>query len=245
MKYLRHSMMVLGLLAATPAAAQTLNLFEPTQAAAQRDAPFAGPALPALGPVAAGGFTLRSTSRFGDEYHTVLADSAGNAIDLRWRSGERVVLPQQAGYAVINVSGSAVTLQQPANVPCQPDEARGVRCLDAQTALLTLATLNPVQRSMAPGSSGAMGPQPTPTVNADMPGSDADGNPVFVNPFSGVMMQQEDLTPEQVQARAERAQNRAQRLQQFQAERIPDDQIPPGMRLVRTPFGDRLVPVRQ
>ncbi len=229
------------------ALAQELTLFEATQGQQGPEAPQQQSMQP-LGPAAnAGGFTLRSSSRFGDEYHSVLLDAAGNAIDVRWRSGQTVALPQHPGYAVVGVSGSELTLQQPDGVPCIPAEAAGVRCLDTGTALLSLATLSPLPGAVASDADAAavMGPQPVTTAEGDIVSTDANGNAVFINPFSGAVMPPEELTPEQAQARAERAQARAQRLQQFQPERIPEDQVPPGMRLVRTPFGDRLVPIRE
>jgi hypothetical protein len=224
--------------------AQALSLFDTSQGQeAQVQGPRPSFVVSAQG--AAPQFALRSTSRFGDEYLAVLVDGAGNPIDVRWRSGQQVALPQQPGYAVVNVSASALTLQQPADQPCQPDDARGIRCLDAQTALLSLATLSPVQPAVVPGREGLMGPQPAISTNDADVVLDSAGNAVFVNPFSGAVMAPDVPTPEQLQARAQRAQTRAQRLQQFPVERIADDQVPPGMRLVRTPFGDRLVPIRE
>lgn len=68
---------------------------------------------------------------------------------------------------------------------------------------------------------------------------------VYVNPFNGQQQVVDQMTPEMQAAREARQRARADRLGQFQPVRIPDDQIPPGMRRVTTPFGDRLVPERE
>jgi hypothetical protein len=70
-------------------------------------------------------------------------------------------------------------------------------------------------------------------------------NAEFINPFVNIAADAAPMQDAEMAARADRARARAERLEQFQVERIADDQIPPGMRRVRTPFGDRLVPVRE
>lgn len=188
-------------------------------------------------------FSLRSNSRFGDEYRSVLVDGSGNTVDIRWVPGTTVAVPGQSGYTVINVNAQELTLQQP--VPCIAVEGTGVRCLDPNTAVLSLATLAPLKQN---GNSlqadeaiviggDVMGPQQAVVMGPD-------GEQEFINPFAAAVMEQQGIDVEQA-GRTERARARAERLQQFQVERIPDDQVPPGMRLVRTPFGDRLVPIRE
>lgn len=231
-------------LASASSPAQQLTLFEPVQTDSPREAPAAALQAAALPGVTAAGFTLRSNSRFGDEYQIVLVDREGNAVNVRWRAGERVALPQHAGYAVVDVNGSALTLQQPPGVPCAADATAGVSCSGPDTAVLSLATLGALQRKPS-AADAVMGPQRPPPVDPDAAVvRGADGNPVFVNPFSGPVLGPADLTPEAIQARAaERARGRSQRLQQLQVQRIPEDQVPPGLRVVRTPFGDTLVPI--
>ena len=74
----------------------------------------------------------------------------------------------------------------------------------------------------------------------------ANGQQVFRNPFSGELeVAEQQLSPEELAARAERQAARRGRLSNFQLERISEADVPPGMRLVRTPFGDRIVPVRE
>jgi hypothetical protein len=237
---------LLLMLAASAAGAQTLTVFEPLQAEAGAAAAVpSGPVFVAPGQDPNSGLLLRSASRFGDEYLVVLADRAGNTVDLRWSKGQKLLVPQHPGYVLTQVEAAEVTLQQPPGSPCTPDAVSGVRCIAPDTAVLSLATLGPVQQR-APAAPGPRRGRPLLQEGEDGMLRDSAGNPIFVNPFTGELTNAEDTPPEQqAAARAQRAQARTQRVQQFQVERIPDDQVPPGMRLVRTPFGDRLVPLRE
>ena len=58
----------------------------------------------------------------------------------------------------------------------------------------------------------------------------------------GTYLSRCNLTPEQLAARDERRQRRAEQFRNFEIVRIPDDEIPEGMQRVRTPFGDSLEP---
>jgi hypothetical protein len=72
------------------------------------------------------------------------------------------------------------------------------------------------------------------------------GQGFFVNPFSGQAELVDQQSPEQQATRDARQRARGERLNRLvEASRIPDDQIPPGMRRVTTPFGDSLVPERE
>jgi hypothetical protein len=72
------------------------------------------------------------------------------------------------------------------------------------------------------------------------------GQGFFVNPFSGQAELVDQQSPDQQSAREARQRARGERLNRLvEASRIPDDQVPAGMRRVTTPFGDRLVPERE
>ena len=62
------------------------------------------------------------------------------------------------------------------------------------------------------------------------------------NPFSGELQEAPNLSAEEITAREERRQARAEQFRNFEIVRIADDEIPEGMQRIRTPFGDRLEP---
>lgn len=260
MKPFTYLLLPLCLLCSVGSKAQSLSLFEPLERSTDRggSAPAAARPVP-VQPVQNGQpgatFTLQGLARFGDEYRGTLRDSNGNTVRLSWREGEQVPLPGHAGYAVLGLAQDRLQLQQPQ--ACFPDPAQGIACSAPNIASLALATrppTAPVQepqrntRRPAPGSvSGASG-QPM-TVNqgqAVMLG--ADGNAVFFNSRNG-----EPVDPEQLQAllnarvqglRGRLAGRRGQEVQTVEAESVFIQDTPAGMRVVRTPFGDRLVPDR-
>lgn len=243
MKYITPFVLsALGAILQSSVQAQTLTLFE---GRGNEEVPDRVPA-PAFGPDGMGptaattAYTLRGIARFGDDYVATLERSDGNTVTLSWQGSAANPLPQDPGYEVLEITSQTLVLHQP--TPCVPQESRGVSCIDANTARLSLATLSPIQRQ-PPNEKIITGPLPMDDTDSSVV-SDESGNPVFVNPFAAAVMEAQEEDPEQG-GRAERARARAERLQQFQVERIPEGEVPPGMRLVRTPFGDRLVPVRQ
>lgn len=240
--------MLLCTLGGHGAFAQSLSLFEAVESGAEARQQDSGALMltPQSGSPA---FTLRSSSRFGDEYRSVLVGRNGESLEVRWQSGAQTELPGYFGYAVIEVNARELSIQHPGSESCVPDEALGVRCADANTSVLSLATMSPLPSN---------GPVDTAMPGTALPGTEGvesaagegvimgpDGEPQFVNPFSGVAEEGPQLSEADMAARAERARNRAERLRQFQPERINEEDVPPGMRAVRTPFGDRLVPVRE
>lgn len=239
MKVKRVTALVLALGCGNLVVAQDLNLFEPVEkaplsprqvrpATSHNNAENGTPA-----------FTLRGFSRFGDGYQGILADKNGKEIEVHWKPGEKVQLPGHFGYAVIDINAHSLSLAQPDGVKCLADQDAGVACADDNVAVLTLATLSPLPEP-ATGKKAAAATGPEQSANG------GDRQPrVFTNPFTGEQQVAPQLSDAELAARAERQRARAQRLQQLQVNRIDDSDVPPGMRVVRTPFGDRLVPDNQ
>lgn len=226
--------------------APSLNLFEPTEQPqsqeqqprqVRRDQANQEPA-----------FTLRGTGRFGDQYVTSLQSRDGSRVNVKWREGQQANVEGYPAYTVLDVNPRSISLQLPAEEACFPNRAKGVDCASgANIAILSLATataLPPPQQPVAvdPNAQAQTeGAQPT----ADGTQVLADGTEVLLNPFTGEPQFVPQLTEEERQARDERARRRQEALRNFQPVRIPDDQIPPGMRRISTPFGDRLVPAEE
>jgi len=248
---------------AMPAAlAQPLTLFEPTESNAAQQPAQQGPApAPGFGGGSQPAFTLRSTSRVGDDYHVVLVNRDGSVAKVQWQPGAQASVPQHPGFAITEVAGRSVTLEYPGSEPCSSVPDKGVSCSADNQALLSLARSTPLAPSPQQGVPAGQGPgamddpfaaaaaqaaanggapQPA-TLNASVQGQRR-----IINPFSGeveMVPVQGQGTPDQ--ARAERQQQRAERLRNFVPPRIEDADVPPGMRKVSTPFGDRLVPIRE
>ena len=245
MRILVQILCMLGL--AQSVAAQQLNLFEPVESDSQFDQVRAPEFIPNGNGQPA--FTVRGTSRFGDEFKAVLVNRNGSVANITWHTGESVQVPGFNGYSVTDVTPSSVSVSHLGGDPCIASQAVGVSCASSTMSLLTVATA----AALASNGSNAKGP-PTPQ---NAPGAvdgavaafgqggvstNANGQQVFINPFSGQPEVVAEIPEAERLAREERQQQRSNRLRQFEVPRINDADVPPGMQVVRTPFGDRLVP---
>lgn len=254
---MRNLLIVASALAfTTTVSAQDLTLFEQIDAdpiAAEQPAqpmPGMGMGMPQNGQPA---FTLRGTSRFGDEYTTTLVNRNGEPVKVKWHQGETAVVPGFDGFSIVGVDSRNVSLVHPAFDSCIVAEQVGVRCSDGNTAVLSMATAVPLAINGTPPQS-QLQDQPSFGIPSNAvqgrldPATavyDGQAQQVFINPFNGQAEPVNQQTPEEMAARAERQQRRAERLNQLEAVRIDPRDVPPGMRLLRTPFGDRLVPARE
>ncbi|MDT8397348.1 MAG: hypothetical protein RQ899_01895 [Pseudomonadales bacterium] len=222
-----------------------LNLFEDTEANTPRrvqgptrrgDA--AGNTNPA--------FTLQGTGRFGDEYHSILLSRDGQVLTVRGKKGESSQLPGHAGYRVMDVGSRSLSLQLPETEACVDARDKGVSCSEAgNIAVLTLSTAEPIpSRQLAANDASEVdaGEQSESGGAFQTPEATEGTRAAILNPFSGEPQIVPQISEEERAARAQRQAARAERLSNFQPVTIPDSEVPPGMRVVRTPFGDRLVP---
>lgn len=237
------------LLLADRVIAQELTLFEPidAQGAEERQ----GPLQPgAVNPNGQPAYTLRSSTRVGDSYTVELLDRQGKAVKVMWKPGTKAPIPGAGGYAIDSIQQRTVILSQPGSDTCVAVTAKGVSCIDTSHARLTLAIAPPVSPAAQGGQlqvkPGVAVPNPAAAQNpfeaavqAQQAQAAAQGQAqgAFVNPFTG--RAQPDQATQEARQRA-----RAERLNRQDPARIPDNQIPAGMRRVTTPFGDRLVPAQ-
>ena len=259
------------LLVTAPALCQELNLFEPVETAQVGDQPQLTPGF--NNPSGQPAYTVRSTAKLGDVYLVTLVDRQGKTTAVEWRAGERSPLPEMPAFVVEEIRQRIVVLSQPGNDPCVAAPLQGVSCLDATRAELTLALAAPLSpgvqgasaQAVSVGANGivvdpAMAPQnpfeaAIQAQQAQAAQAAAQGLPVpipggqgfFVNPFNGqAEVVDQQFSPAQQDARQSRQRARSERLNRLvEQARIPDDQIPPGMQRVTTPFGDRLMPIRE
>lgn len=254
----RHSLLLLTALWSALSAAQELTLFEPVDAAAV-EAQQAQPQF-IMNQNGQPAFTVRGTVRVGDSYQVSIVNREGIVKNVSWRAGERIGVPGAESYEILDVQARSVTLLHPSSDPCIESPSVGVRCTNPTQAVLSLATAAPL-----PPTSN----QPAPNPDFDGP-QNGFNNGAPQNPFEAAIQAQQaqqgamaipaqggqasfvdsfgqtNQVPPEVQAQIDaRGRARAQRLGQFQPNRIPDDQIPQGMRRVTTPFGDRLIPIRE
>jgi len=231
--------------------AQELQLFEATETDAEQTRLMQQVGIINANANGQPAFTLKGLGRFGDEYHATLLGRNGESARVNWRAGQRVQVPGYSDFALVGVVAGAVQVAFPPNEPCMTLETSGISCLAGNVAQIRVATAAPLASNGTPQQNSAGNNNAPGNVTQRVEGGvvvmgpDAAGPGFFVNPFNGEMQPlPNNVTPEQ-QALVERQQQRAARLRNVEPVRIDEADVPPGMQVVRTPFGDRLVPIRE
>jgi hypothetical protein len=203
---------------------QDLSLFEDIEVAENRargaNRTSREPRVTGAGPE----FTLLGTSRIGDSYSAILRHKSGESILVRSQANTATAIEDHAGYSILGVGPGKLSLRYPASVPCEEYVEQGVSCaVSSNTAELVLATSTPLSRPALERQS-----RQTDSANSSKP-------PVALvaNPFEALRAAQVDGDNP--------AQNNDGADNRFSPRRISPDDVPSGMRVVSTPFGDRLV----
>jgi hypothetical protein len=167
-------------------------------------------------------FTLLGTSRIGSGYSAILRHRSGDSVLVRSQGNTATAIEGHAGYSVLSVGAGKLSLRYPVSVPCVEDAGLGVGCAAGpNTAELVLGISVPLS---VPVPSGTVELRDT----AEQPPT-AQG----ANPFEAIIAAQADGN--------DPAQNDGGRAERFVPKRISPEDVPTGMRVVATPFGDRLV----
>ena len=203
-----------GQLTDTQANQQDLTLFEPVQVSAENTS--RSPARPnreSRATTSEPPFTLMGTSRIGDNYSAMVKHRGGETIIVRVGANGNTPIPDYSGYSIVDVAAGNISIRYPGNSPCIEFSGQGVSCNDAANiARLTLPTSAPL-------------PSVNPPDELIESVEDQPKNP-FETLRNGAVAQDE-----------EQAGNAAR----FTPRRINPEDVPEGMRVISTPFGDRLV----
>ncbi len=196
--------------------AQELRLFEDNDAdneQSRRDgSPRLNASLNSNDPI----LTLIGISRIGDTYSVILKDPKEQSISLRIAPDiTNVVVTGYPGYSISEISAAGVNLNYPENSSCGELLTKGIRCLDDGVARLTLAKMEPLQIAGGDEAESTLANE----EDAEAP----------INPF------------EAIARRSRNPESDTTGNQQFRPRRINPEDVPAGMRVVSTPFGDRLV----
>ena len=165
-------------------------------------------------------FTLVGTSRVGDSTAVVLRHSSGDQVRVEY-SGRPTQIAGYEGFFVSRVTGRSVSIRHPSNSPCVAIEARGVDCDQADnTSHVRLTTATAISAESEALRDVQELPDEEPQENR-------------VNPFDALRRSAENGASASTLGDSQR----------FRPRRIDPADVPPGMRVVSTPFGDRLVEI--
>ncbi len=170
-------------------------------------------------------FVLIGTSRIGSTRIATLKHLSGEVVRVPLGE-ESMPIPGYGNYSVINHRAAQVAILYPSSMPCNSFPELGVSCdTDTNTSWLSLVTAAAIIRE----------PQELDQPNADAGEVDAgeiapEQNNTSRNPFAALR----DREAIDVAGQAAPENRQLPR-------RIAPEDVPPGMRVVSTPFGDRLV----
>lgn len=166
-------------------------------------------------------FVLQGTARIGDKWMAILQTSDGKPIIQEWLNNAKTPLKDFPEYAIVKVEARKVVLAYPENSLCRTSNVqKGIQCQDnGKTAALKLQWRDAINPSPQPAQQPPVAPE------------------VIMPPPI-----EQQLPPEEIQRREEERLKREELYKNFKRQVIKDEDVPPGMRVIRTPFGDRLVP---
>jgi hypothetical protein len=149
---------------------------------------------------------------------------SGDAVSVELDPEVPVVIPGYPGYMVSAANTRELVVLHPASAPCVARTDKGVSCISGTEARLSIATASPLAPAQpAPAAAATLVSEPIPSeVSPD-------------NPFAAAL-----------RAARERAESEGVPVQvmegeRFRPRRIDPSEVPEGSRLIRTPFGDRII----
>lgn len=229
---LKSAVFVLAISAVSQGSAQTqsLGLFEPFEESAVAESQPATAVQPPqateINRLSAPQFVLIGTSRFGDRHRARLKTASGETVVVDLSGDGNVPVPGFPGYQIEEAADRQLMIRHPDNTPCFAAPDQGVNCPSNNVAQLKLTTAQAIQAPAAERGSRAE-PEATDTGNANTESAPD-------NPFAAALRAaRERATTDPAVSRAE--------AERFRPRRIDPADVPPGARLVRTPFGDRIV----
>ena len=220
-----HKLLLILLCIALPrfGYSQQLNLFEEIETTNNSASQARGRARGnSLATSASPEFTLIGTSRIGGKYSVIIQHRGGDTLMIKAGLNSSTQIPGYSGYSILDVGSGRISIRYPENVPCVEFRDQGVSCDGANIAALSLANGEPlpgqeVETSLAAGRSNE-------TAADELP----------INPFEALLSRENNVPVNNRDGNFDRS-------ERFTPRRIDPEDVPPGMNVVSTPFGDRLV----
>ncbi len=182
-------------------------------------------------------FVLVGTSRIGSKYSAILQHKGGASLRVSATPGGNATIPDHSGYTLINIGAGSVSIRYPGNNPCIEFRDLGVSCNGAgNVAELVLTNGQPLAARASNTVVAQVGNSAGATGSVENGGQE---QAELVNPFAALRAAEASgrraINGTNAAALGTRGSNR------FSPRRIQPEDVPPGMRVVSTPFGDRLV----
>ena len=193
-------------------------------------------------------FRLIGTSRFGENYIVSFISKDKEKVNMKWHAGKIIPIEGFKDFALAHVSSRRATIRYPSTVVCESNKEIGLSC-NGSMAVLTLNNAKPIENIESLSNKSIDDNFDISDEELLLDENEAETLPgtniLRRNPFSGELQTLPNLTPEEIASREQRRAERAEQFRNFEIVRIPDEDIPVGMRRIRTPFGDSLEPVEE
>lgn len=176
-------------------------------------------------------FTLIGTSRIGDRRSAILRHQNGESIRVATGLESTARIAGYEEYSVFDVGAGKLSVRYPSNVPCAEHKDKGVSCSSTpNTAVLELVNAEALARAEPSSVDGLSTELSFEELAASQAAARAG------NPFEALRAARAaGLNPASLGEPVGGQNSR------FIPRRIAPEDVPPGMRVVSTPFGDRLV----
>ena len=214
------ALLFLGASAVQGQGSSDFALFEPVDSAsnATRSAPGRrGARTTADATASEAEFSLIGSARIGSRTSVMLRHVSGEKVRVSLERS-RMPIPGYEQYVVVGSDSDSVSIQYPQSVACVGFAAQSVSC-DASRNVATLSLT--AAKAILPGQAPAEAAEPDSEHKEE--------RSTQANPF------------EALRNRVQNGEPPSERPGRFQPRRIDPKDVPPGMRVVSTPFGDRLV----
>ena len=167
-------------------------------------------------------FTLIGTSRIGNKQTALLKHLNGEVVRVPLEGNGVIPVPGHELYAVLLYGSGELSIRYPISEPCGDFPDQGVSCNSTTNiATLSLTTAEPIVANR-------QAEQPSEEAETEADAAEPDG--ASRNPFAALRDRSRSNSS-----------NQATSTSRFQPRRINPADVPPGSRVVSTPFGDRLV----
>jgi hypothetical protein len=179
-------------------------------------------------------FTLLGVSRIAGKYSAILKHKGGESLIVKADPGANTLIPGHSDYSIVDVSAASVSIRYPGNNACVEFSDLGVSCNSAANiAELSLANAEPIAGRAGHSQATASELQAQAEPNN---GEVIEGRSAPRNPFQALRNANSKDTAAEAGTTATNTAGA-----RFTPRRINPEDVPEGMRIVSTPFGDRLV----
>lgn len=168
-------------------------------------------------------FTLVGTSRIGSSTSVLLKHLNGDVVRVPVLA-ENNTVPGHELYTVVESDPGRVSIRHPASIPCADFPDQGVSC--DSTTNISVLSLTTAEAIVSVADAEPI-PDSQPAEEAE---SATEETTSSRNPFAALRERNREAVSTQATSTT-----------RFQPRRIAPEDVPPGMRVVSTPFGDRLV----